>query len=160
MTKIAIFPGTFDPLTLGHQDLILRAAAIFDQLVVAVAVNLNKAPLLSLQQRVSILKNTFGSVKNINVVGYSNLLVDFARAQKASVIVRSVRGVKDFEYELQLATMNKALSPNLETIFLTPNGKYAHVSSSFVKEIAQLGGDVSPFVNTEVEELLKSITWR
>lgn len=160
MIKTAIFPGTFDPLTLGHQDLILRAAKIFDRLIVAVAVNINKAPLLTLEQRVTLLTKAFAGIPNITVAGYSNLLVDFARQQQAKVIVRSVRSAGDFEYELKLSGMNHAMDNELETVLLLPNSKFAHINSTFVREIAQLGGDVSPFVSPEVAQVLQGIKWR
>lgn len=155
MATIAIFPGTFDPVTLGHQDLIARAAKIFTRVIVAVAENVHKKPIFNLQQRIDMLNNAMRSVTNVEVKGFSNLLVDFARQHDANIIVRGVRVVTDFEYELQLASMNRNLAPHLETIFLTPAQEFSYISSSMVKEVAQLGGDVSKFVNAEIVAALK-----
>lgn len=160
MTKIAVFPGTFDPITYGHQDLIERAAKIFSTVIVAIAENKNKVPLFSLQQRIDMTAAAFCKISNVQVKGFSNLLVDFANAQNASVIIRGVRVVTDFEYELQLANMNRSLQPNLETVFLTPADQFSFISSSLVKEVACLGGDVSPFVNADVVARLNGVTWR
>lgn len=154
MPKIAVFPGTFDPITYGHQDLITRAAKMFDTLIVAVAENQNKTPLFSLQQRVAMLEDSIGATSNIIVKGFSNLLVEFVREHKALAIVRGVRVVTDFEYELQLANMNRCLAAEIETIFLTPADKHSYISSSLVKEAAQLGADISSFVNPKVATAL------
>lgn len=159
MTQIAVIPGTFDPLTYGHQELIQRAAKIFPSVIVAVATNKKKSPLFSLEQRVAMINHTFKDQNNIQAIGFDNLLVDFATAHKATVIIRGVRASTDFEYELQLANINRTLQPKLETIFITPTEHFSCVSSSFVKEIASLGGDASPFVNTEVLHALKGIVW-
>ena len=150
MTKIAVFPGTFDPITLGHQDLINRASQIFTKVIVAVASNANKNPLFSLEKRVSMIKKAFNGLSNIEVVGFNNLLVDFLSDNNASIIIRGVRVVTDFEYELQLANMNRSLAPDIETVFLTPSEQYSCISSTLVKEAANLGGDVSSFVNQDV----------
>lgn len=150
MTKIAVFPGTFDPITLGHQDLIHRAAQIFDTIIVAVAENVKKAPLFTLDKRITMVQNAVQIDKNVQVLGFKNLLVDFAREHGAQVIIRGVRIAIDFEYELQLANMNKGLNPSIETIFLTPAEKYSYISSSLVKEIAKLNGNIANFVNIEV----------
>lgn len=154
MPKIAVFPGTFDPITYGHQDLITRAAKMFDTLIVAVAENQNKTPLFSLQQRVAMLEDSVGATSNIIIKGFSNLLVEFVREHNAIAIVRGVRVVTDFEYELQLANMNRCLATDIETIFLTPADKHSYISSSLVKEAAQLGADVSGFVNSKVAKAL------
>ncbi len=152
--KVAIFPGTFDPITLGHQDLIMRASRMYDQLIVAIATNTNKHPVFSLEKRVDLVKKSLNGVRNVKVVGFSNLLVDLAREHKANVILRGVRAAADFEYELQLANMNRCLNPDIETIFLTPIEKYWYVSSTLVKEIARLNGDISKFVNEHVSTAL------
>lgn len=160
MTKIAVFPGTFDPVTLGHQDLIRRAALIFPQVIVAVAENKNKSPLFTLPQRVDMITKSLSDLKNVQVKGFSNLLANFAREQQAKVIIRGVRVVTDFEYELQLANMNRCLDSALETIFLAPAEQYSFISSTLVKEVAMHGGDVAPFVSTGVVQALKGVLWR
>jgi pantetheine-phosphate adenylyltransferase len=160
MTKIAIFPGTFDPITLGHQDLIQRAASLFDKIIVAVAENEPKAPIFTLDQRISMAQEALQKYKNVQVQGFNNLLVDFAKSHDAVVILRGVRIANDFEYELQLAYMNKSLNPKIETLFLTPEEKYSYISSTFVREIAKLKGDVSSFVNPQVKRALEGVKWR
>jgi pantetheine-phosphate adenylyltransferase len=152
---IAIYPGTFDPATLGHIDLISRAAKLFDEVIVAVAENQDKAPLFSLEERVSMLKDSINELGNVRVIGFNNLLMDCAREQKANTILRGLRAVSDFEYEFQLASMNRHLDPSIETTFLTPSENYAFVSSTLIKEVASLGGDVSEFVSPQVMEALK-----
>lgn len=159
MTQIAVFPGTFDPITVGHQDLIQRAANIFEHVIVAVAENAAKSPLFTIEQRIAMTKNALLHKKNVQVKGFHNLLVHFAREHNAQVIVRGVRIATDFEYELQLSNMNRSMDANIETIFLTPTEKYSYVSSTLVKEIAKLHGDVSSFVNPEVVKALKSVIW-
>lgn len=159
MTKIAIFPGTFDPITVGHQDLINRAAKLFDQVIVAIAENSKKKPLFSLEQRIEMTRNAIGGNPNVTVKGFDTLLLTFAREHKANVIVRGVRIATDFEYELQLSNMNRSMDANIETLFLTPAEKYSYISSSLVKEIAQLNGDVSSFVNPEIVKALKEVKW-
>ena len=159
MANIAVFPGTFDPITNGHQELIERSARIFDQVVVAVAENLQKKPLFNLEQRVYFCKETLSHVKNIQVVGFDNLLADFAHQQQARAIVRGLRVVSDFEYEFQLADMNRHLAPDIETVFLTPSEKNSFISSSLVKEVARHGGDVQKFVHAVVLSALRDATW-
>ncbi len=151
---IAVFPGTFDPITHGHRDMIERAAKLFKKVIVGVAHNLPKNPRFETSIRVQLIKEITADLKNIEVMDFSGLLVDFMQAQKASVIIRGVRAVSDFEYELQLANMNRHLAPAVETLFLTPAEQYAFVSSSLVVEIAQLGGDVTPFVTPNVKQAL------
>lgn len=146
MNICAIYPGTFDPITNGHIDLVTRAARIFDRVVVAVAESRNKTPLFSISERVFLARKTLSQLNNVEVVGFDTLLVDCAVTHGASVILRGLRAVSDFEFEFQLAGMNRALAPELETLFLTPGEKYAFLSSSVIREIARLGGDVSSFV--------------
>jgi pantetheine-phosphate adenylyltransferase len=146
MTITAIYPGTFDPITKGHVDLVERAARMFDRVVVAVAENRNKAPMFSLDERVAMARESLGDQPRIEVLGFDILLVEFARATGSQVILRGLRAVSDFEFEFQLAGMNRHLGPELETVFLTPSERYAFISSSLIREIAKLGGDVSAFV--------------
>jgi len=142
----AIYPGTFDPITNGHLDLIARASRLYHQVIVAVAVNRGKTPLFSLDERVALVKEVTPAFANVRVIGFDNLLVDCAREHGANVILRGLRAVSDFEYEFQLAGMNRRLAPQLETVFLTPAEQYEFISSSMIREIAQLNGDVSYFV--------------
>ncbi len=160
MTAIAIFPGTFDPITLGHQDLIIRLSKLFDSVIVAVAANTAKSPLFSLPARVDMITQIMQGQKNVRVEGFSNLLIDFARQHNATIVVRGVRATSDFEYELQLANMNRCLDQNLETLFLPPSEKYAFISSTLVKEISRLGGDLQQFVSPSVVQMLKGVKWR
>lgn len=156
MKVVAIYPGTFDPVTNGHTDLMLRGAQMFDRLVVAVAPNRAKRPLFSLQERVDLVEAVLAdlALPNVEVRSFSTLLVDFARSIGAKVIVRGLRAVSDFEYEFQLAGMNRRLEPDIETVFLAPAEQYAFLSSSMVREIAMLGGNVSPFVDPRVGKAL------
>jgi pantetheine-phosphate adenylyltransferase len=156
MRNIAIYPGTFDPITNGHLDLIARAARLFDEVVVAVASNAGKSPLFTLEQRVDLVRQAAASHASVRVVGFDNLLVDCARECGATVILRGLRAVSDFEYEFQLAGMNRNLAPELETLFLTPAEKYLFISSSVIKAIAELQGDISAFVPDVVQKELRS----
>lgn len=158
MSVIAIYPGTFDPVTNGHIDLIDRAARIFSKVLVAVAENRDKQPLFELEERVQLVCCQVGQYNNVEVLGFSNLLVDCARDQGATVILRGLRAVSDFEYEFQLAAMNRRLAEErIETIFLTPAEQYAFVSSSMIKEVARLGGNVEAFVSPLVRQRLTEI---
>jgi len=152
----AVYPGTFDPITHGHTDLVQRAARLFDRVIVAVAARSGKAPVFSLDERVGLVREVLAGIDNVQVLSFDTLLADFARAQGAAVIVRGLRAVSDFEYEFQLAGMNRQLAPELETLFLTPAEKYTFISSSLVREIAGLGGDVSAFVHDKVRAALNS----
>jgi pantetheine-phosphate adenylyltransferase len=153
--KITIYPGTFDPITLGHIDLIDRATKLFDKVVVAVASNENKAPLFTLEERVTLVQQAVADKKNVVVQGFSSLLTEFARSQGANSILRGLRAVSDFDYEFQLTSMNRHLAPDIETIFLMPAEKYSYISSKLVREIATLGGEVTKFVPDFVAAALK-----
>lgn len=146
MNQKAIYPGTFDPVTNGHVDIITRAAQIFPELTVAVASSQMKKPFLPLETRIELIKEAVGSLKGVTVVGFDNLLIDFVLQQKAGIILRGLRAVSDFEYEFQLAGMNRKLSKEVETLFLTPSENLMFISSSLVREIAALNGDISQFV--------------
>jgi len=146
MSVGAMYPGTFDPVTNGHLDLVRRAAKLFDRVVVAVAASPNKTPMFALDERIAMARTALGDVANIVVDGYTGLTVDYVRQHGLKVIIRGLRAVSDFEYEFQLATMNRHLRSEVETIFLTPAEEYTFVSSTFVREIGILGGDISPFV--------------
>ena len=154
MKITAIYPGTFDPVTSGHLDLIARASRLYEKVIVAVAVSSNKTPLFSIEERVALAKGVTAEFSNVSVIGFDNLLVDCAREHGANVIVRGLRAVSDFEYEFQLAGMNRRLSPDLETVFLTPAEQYEFISSSMIREIAKLKGDVSSFVPEPVKKSL------
>ena len=155
MTRTVIYPGTFDPITNGHTDLVQRAAKLFDRVVIAIAKGRHKGPVFSLEERVALVSEVFAGQPSIEVLGFDNLLVDFAREQEANVILRGLRAVSDFEYEFQLASMNRHLCPEIETLFLTPAEAYSYISSSLVREVAALGGDVTPFVPPNVAAALK-----
>ena len=155
MNKItAIYPGTFDPITNGHLDLVARAAQLFDEVIIAVAENKTKSPLFSLDERVALAKIVTAEFKNVYVIGFDNLLVECAKQQGARVILRGLRAVSDFEYEFQMAGMNRRLAPELETVFLTPAEQYEFISSSMIREIARLNGNVSCFVPECVHQQL------
>lgn len=147
---IAIYPGTFDPITNGHTDLVSRACRLFDRLIVAVAQNEVKTPFFSLEERIKLAREALGEHDNVEVCGFGSLLVEFMREKNAHVIVRGLRAVSDFEYEFQLASMNRHLRDDIETVFLTPAEQYSYISSSLVREISRLGGDISPFVPANV----------
>jgi len=154
MGKRAIYPGTFDPLTNGHSDLVQRAAQLFDHVIVAVATNPGKAPRFSADERIELARNALNGIGNVEVCGFNQLLVEFAKEKQASVIIRGLRAVSDFEYEFQLAGMNRKLAAEIETLFLMPAEEYSYLSSSLVREISALGGDVSAFVHPEIETAL------
>jgi pantetheine-phosphate adenylyltransferase len=154
MQIIAIYPGTFDPITNGHLDIIARASKLYDKVIVAVAVNRGKTPLFSLNERVELIGLVISEFTNVAVIGFDNLLVECAKQQGATVILRGLRAVSDFEYEFQLAGMNRRLAPELETVFLTPAEQYEFISSTMIREIAQLKGDVSCFVPDAVHQRL------
>ena len=153
--RTAVYPGTFDPITNGHTDLVSRAARVFEKVVIGIAESPHKKPLFSLEERISLTRNQLSHLGNVEVVGFSNLLVEFVQQLGATVIVRGLRAVSDFEYEFQLASMNRHLAPDVETMFLTPDEDYSFISSSLVKEIARLDGDVSEFVCDEVQQAMK-----
>jgi pantetheine-phosphate adenylyltransferase len=143
----AVYPGTFDPITNGHEDLIQRASRLFDEVIVGVAHSQAKRPFFSLDERVSLAKEVLAPYKNVSVSGFSGLLSEFVKEQSAAIILRGLRAVSDFEYEFQLAGMNRRLAPGVETLFLTPSDKYLFLSATIVREIAVLGGDISAFVH-------------
>lgn len=153
---IAVYPGTFDPLTRGHEDLVRRASGLFSKLVVGVADSRNKKPFFSLEERIGIAREVLSHYPNVEITGFRGLLKDFVRQQDARVIVRGLRAVSDFEYEFQMAGMNRYLLPDVETMFLTPSDQYQFISGTFVREIAVMGGDVSKFVFPSVERWLKA----
>jgi pantetheine-phosphate adenylyltransferase len=155
MSISALYPGTFDPITNGHQDLIRRAASIFQRVVVAIAANPSKTPLFSLDERVDLARRVLADIPNVEVMGYSGLTVKFAQEHGLAVMVRGLRAVSDFEFEFQLATMSRQIAGQVETVFLTPTEQFSFISSSMVREIALLGGEVSRFVHPVVEEALK-----
>src|ERR687883_902711 len=143
----AVYPGTFDPLTRGHEDLVRRASTLFDRLILAIADSKAKKPYFTLDDRIAMAKEVLADVKNVEVMGFTGLLIDFVRQQGARVVLRGLRAVSDFEYEFQLAGMNRGLYPDLETIFLTPSEQHMFISATLVREIATLGGDISKFVD-------------
>ncbi|VAW50241.1 Phosphopantetheine adenylyltransferase [hydrothermal vent metagenome] len=156
MTVVAVYPGTFDPITNGHSDLVQRAAGLFDKVIVGIAANPGKTPLFDLVQRVAMAEQVLSRFDNVEVCGFSDLLVHFVKAKNAKVILRGLRAVSDFEYEMQLASMNRHLEHSLETVFMTPSEETSFISASLVKEIALHGGDVSPFVHERIVEALNS----
>ncbi len=154
MTK-AIYPGTFDPLTRGHEDLVRRATTLFDAVIVAVADSRAKRTFFTLEERVEMAREVLGDLKNVKIVGFTGLLIDFVRQHGGRVVLRALRAVSDFEYEFQLAGMNRSLYPEFETLFLTPSEQHMFISATLVREIALLGGDVSKFVDPRVEARLR-----
>ena len=160
MTIRAVYPGTFDPITNGHEDLIQRASRLFDQVVVGVAHSQAKRPFFSLDERVRLAKDVLEPYANVTVLGFSGLLSEFIADQKATVIMRGLRAVSDFEYEFQLAGMNRRLAPGVETLFLTPSDKYLFLSATIVREIAVLGGDISAFVHPVTAARMREKTAR
>jgi pantetheine-phosphate adenylyltransferase len=151
----AVYPGTFDPLTRGHEDLVRRASRLYDPLIIGVADSRAKRTFFTLQERVAMAREVLGDLKNVEVVGFDSLLIDFVRSHNARVVIRGLRAVSDFEYEFQLAGMNRSLYPDLETVFLTPSEQHMFISATLVREIAALRGDVSKFVHPLVERKLK-----
>ncbi len=150
----AVYPGTFDPMTMGHVDLVKRASKLFDSVIIAIASSDSKKPMFSLEERIEIGNKIFADDPKIEVVGFSGLLVNFAKENDANILIRGLRVVADFEYEFQLANMNRAMSPDIESVFLTPKEEYSYISSSLVKEIATMGGDVTRFVDPVTLEAL------
>jgi pantetheine-phosphate adenylyltransferase len=155
MPNQIIYPGTFDPITNGHIDLIERASRLFDQVVVAIATSEKKATLFALAEREHLVRETLAKYRGVEICTYPGLLIEFARSKKVMTVLRGLRAISDYEYELQLTNLNRVLEPKLETVFLTPSDKYAYISASTVREIASFGGDISAFVPTEVQEALK-----
>ena len=153
--RSAVYPGTFDPITNGHQDLVRRVAGIFDRVVIGIAANPGKAPLFTLAERVELAQKVLADLRNVTVLGYAGLTVDFAREQGCGVVVRGLRAVSDFEFEFQLATMSRHLSNQVDYVFLTPAERFNFISSSLVREIASFGGNVSQFVHPAVETALQ-----
>ena len=153
--KTAIYPGSFDPVTLGHYDIIERSSKIFDKRIVGVLNNSAKSPLFSVEERVNMLKDVTSHFPNVEVQSFAGLLIDFVRSNDANVIVRGLRAITDFEYELQLAQMNRVIAPEIDTLFLTTNLKYAYLSSSMAKEVAMYGGDISSFLSPEIAEKVR-----
>ena len=158
MNITAIYPGTFDPITNGHIDLVHRASKLFEHVIVAVAINPTKTPAFNLSERVALAKETLADLPKVEVCGFEGLLVDIAREKQAQVIIRGLRAVSDFEHEFQLAGMNRHMEPNVETMFLTPAEQFSYISSSLVREVAALGGDVSAFVAPCVAQALANRT--
>jgi pantetheine-phosphate adenylyltransferase len=152
--KTAVYPGTFDPITNGHSDLVARAARLFDRVIVAVAQDTGKQPVCGIDERVALANVALRGLDRVDVVPFGGLLMEFCRVHDAEVVIRGLRAVSDFEYEFQLASMNRRLAPEIETLFLTPAEQYAFISSTLVREIARLGGDVSDFVHPEVQRML------
>ena len=151
----SIYPGTFDPITNGHADLVERACKLFDRVIVAIAVNPHKVPLFTLEERIGLAQEVLAIYPQVEVIGFANLLIDFAKQQGARVILRGLRAVSDFEYEFQLANMNRRLAPDIETLFLTPAEQYTYISSTMIKEVARLGGNIADCVHPAVAKALQ-----
>lgn len=156
LPKIAIYPGTFDPLTLGHEDIIRRGALLFDEVILAVAESLGKKPIFGREERMEVAREALSDLPNVRVVGFSGLLVHFAREHRAKVALRGVRSVTDFDYEFQMAGMNRQMMPELETIFMTPSEKHQYVSGTLVREIARMNGDIERFVGPSVAKRMRA----
>jgi len=154
--RVAIYPGTFDPITRGHEDLVRRAAGLFDKLILAIAESPSKRPYFKLDERVEMAGEILADMNNVEIVGFNTLLMDFVHERGAKVIVRGLRAVSDFEYEFQMAGMNRSLYPEVETVFLTPGEQYMFISATMVREIARLGGDVGKFVQPSVNKRLRA----
>lgn len=154
--KIALYPGTFDPITNGHIDLVQRAAKLFDEVIVSIASSSKKKPLFTLEERIELAEKVMSHCPNVKVKGFDVLLVDFAKQENANILIRGLRAISDFEYEFQLASMNRNLEPDIESLFLMPADEYSFISSSLVKEVSALGGDISNFVHPLVNEALKN----
>ena len=154
--RVAIYPGTFDPITRGHEDLVRRAGSLFDKLILAIAESPSKRPYFTLDERVEMAREILADMKNVEIVGFNTLLMDFVHERGAKVIVRGLRAVSDFEYEFQMAGMNRSLYPEVETVFLTPGEQYMFISATMVREIARLGGDVGKFVQPSVNKRLRA----
>ncbi|MDN6111289.1 MAG: pantetheine-phosphate adenylyltransferase, partial [Enterobacterales bacterium] len=154
MEKRAIYPGTFDPMTNGHLDLVTRAANMFDHVILAIAASPSKKPMFSLEERVALATQVTAHLHNVEVLGFSELMAHFAQHQNANILVRGLRAVSDFEYEMQLANMNRHLMPTLESVFLMPSKEWSFISSSLVKEVARHGGDIAPFVPEIIAQAL------
>ena len=154
MAVSAMYPGTFDPITLGHEDLVRRATRLFDKVVVAIAANPSKEPMFTLDERVDLAQTVLAGLDNVEVMGYSGLTVDFAKDHGLQAIIRGLRAISDFEYEFQLANMNRHLTDEVESIFLTPTETYTYISSSLVREICSMGGNISEFVSPAVKAAL------
>ena len=154
MQKRAIYPGTFDPITNGHIDIVTRATSMFDHVILAIAASPSKKPMFTLEERVALATQVTSHLKNVEVIGFSDLMANFAKAQGANVLVRGLRAVSDFEYEMQLANMNRHLLPTLESVFMMPSKEWSFISSSLVKEVARHGGDITPFLPQVVTQAL------
>ena len=154
--KIAIVPGSFDPVTNGHIDIIKRTAELFDEVYVAILVNSSKKPLFTVEERIELLKHVTSDIKNVKIESFSGLLVDFARKKNANCIVKGLRAVSDYEYEVQMALTNKQIAPEIETLFIPTNGLYSYLSSSIVKEVAKYGGDLSQMLPNEIIEVIQN----
>lgn len=154
MSTKAIYPGTFDPMTNGHLDIVTRAAQMFDHVILAIAASPSKKPMFTLDERVALATQVTSHLDNVNVIGFSDLMANFARAQGANVLVRGLRAVSDFEYEMQLANMNRHLLPTLESVFMMPSKEWSFISSSLVKEVARHGGDIAPFLPQIITQAL------
>jgi pantetheine-phosphate adenylyltransferase len=156
MSVIALYPGTFDPITNGHHDLVRRATRLFDEVIVAVAASSSKQPLFTLEERIELARQVLAEFPAVEICGFKNLMVEFAKSRRADVIIRGLRAVSDFEYEVQLAGMNRSMAPDIETVYLSPDVKYTFLSSTLIKDIARHGGDVSRFVHPLIDEALRA----